>query len=86
MAKVIQVRDVPDEVRDALAAAAAEEGLSLSRYVRRELEAIARRRASIAHNQRVLREAHEKIGPTSVTREETVRAIREGREERWTGE
>lgn len=86
MAKVIQVRDVPDEVRDALAAAAAEEGLSLSRYVRRELEEIARRRAAIAHNERVLREAWETIGPTQVSPGDTLRAIHEGREERWAEE
>lgn len=86
MAKVIQVRDVPDEVRDALAAAAAEEGLSLSRYVRRELEEIARRRAAIAHNEQVLREAWQAIGPTRVARGDTLRAIHEAREERWAEE
>lgn len=82
MAKVIQVRDVPDEVRDALAQAAAEEGLSLSRFVRRELEEIARRRATAAHNRRIIREAQASIG-TRVSREEILSALHEGRDERF---
>ncbi|MCW3038626.1 MAG: hypothetical protein JWM31_531, partial [Solirubrobacterales bacterium] len=41
MAKVIQIRDVPDEVRDALAEAAHQEGRSLTAYVRRVREQIA---------------------------------------------
>jgi hypothetical protein len=43
MPKVIQIRDVPNEVRDALAEAADAEGLWLTGYVRRELEHLARR-------------------------------------------
>ena len=38
MSKVMQFRDVPDEVHDALAQAARAQGLSLTKYVLRELE------------------------------------------------
>lgn len=37
MAKTLEIRDVPDEVHEALAAQAAEEGLSVSAYALREL-------------------------------------------------
>lgn len=39
----ITVRDVPDDVRDELAARAASSGRSLQAYLLRELEALARR-------------------------------------------
>lgn len=38
MARPVQVRDVPDDVHDALRAKAARAGLSLSAYLRRVLE------------------------------------------------
>ena len=41
---IIQIRDVPEEVRDALAVAAEAQGLSFAGYVRRELERLAKRR------------------------------------------
>lgn len=44
----IQVRDVPDEVRDAVAAEADERGQSMQSYLLSTLEAIARRRRAIA--------------------------------------
>ena len=37
VAKTLEIRDVPDEVHEALAAQAAEEGLSVSAYALREL-------------------------------------------------
>lgn len=43
MAKVLQVRDVPDDVHRALKVRAAEEGRTLSELVRAELVEIARR-------------------------------------------
>lgn len=43
MSKVIQVRDVPDDVHRALKIRAAEEGRTLSELVRAELAEVARR-------------------------------------------
>ena len=47
MPRVIQIRDVPDEVHQALVDAAKAQGLSLTRFMLRELEHLAKR-ASIA--------------------------------------
>lgn len=41
MGTLIQVRDVPEEVHRTLKARAAREGVSLSEYLRRELERVA---------------------------------------------
>jgi antitoxin FitA len=38
MSKMIQIRDVPDEVHSILKARAARDGMSLSDYLKRELE------------------------------------------------
>lgn len=38
MSKMIQIRDVPDQVHSVLKARAAREGMSLSDYLKRELE------------------------------------------------
>jgi plasmid stability protein len=38
MSKMIQVRDVPDRVHSTLKARAAREGMSLSEFIKRELE------------------------------------------------
>jgi hypothetical protein len=43
MSKMIQVRDVPEEVHAILKARAAREGMSLSDYIKRELKHIAER-------------------------------------------
>lgn len=43
MSKMIQIRHVPDDVHSTLRERAKQEGLSLSDYLRRELESIARR-------------------------------------------
>jgi plasmid stability protein len=43
MSKMIQVRDVPDSVHGTLKARAAREGMSLSDFVKRELERVAER-------------------------------------------
>jgi antitoxin FitA len=43
MSKMIQVRDVPDSVHGTLKARAAREGMSLSDFIKRELERIAER-------------------------------------------
>ena len=43
MSKMIQVRDVPDSVHRVLKARAAREGMSLSDFLKRELERVAQR-------------------------------------------
>ena len=43
MSKMIQVRDVPDEVHSTLKARAAREGMSLSDFIKKELERTAER-------------------------------------------
>ncbi len=43
MSKMIQVRDVPEQVHSTLKARAAREGMSLSDFIKRELERVAER-------------------------------------------
>jgi plasmid stability protein len=43
MSKMIQVRDVPESVHGALKSRAAREGMSLSDFIKRELERVAER-------------------------------------------
>ena len=43
MSKMIQVRDVPDQIHNTLKARAAQEGMSLSDYIKKELERAAER-------------------------------------------
>lgn len=78
MSSIIQVRGVPDDVRDALAAAAAEEGLSLTSYVRRELEHVARRSERVRSNKAVVRATKDRVG-TVVDRETILETLRTGR-------
>ncbi|MEX2048109.1 MAG: hypothetical protein WEB90_00865 [Gemmatimonadota bacterium] len=73
MAKNVQIRDVPDEVHATLKARAAAAGMSLSEYLRSELERVAAR-PSIAD---VLARAQARPGgvPTKVI-VETIREMR----------
>jgi plasmid stability protein len=43
MSKMIQVRDVPEQVHSTLKARAAREGMSLSDFIKRELEQVVER-------------------------------------------
>jgi hypothetical protein len=43
MSKMMQIRDVPDDVHGILKARAAREGMSLSDFLKRELESTAKR-------------------------------------------
>jgi hypothetical protein len=79
MSKTIQVRDVPDDVHDALAALAEARGLSLTRFLLGEFEHLARRPEVAAHNRTVIEEARARIGMTKATRETILEAIRSGR-------
>jgi predicted HicB family RNase H-like nuclease len=78
MARIIQIRDVPDEVHEALSEAAAAEGLSLNRYVLNELNQVARRRAVVAHNKQVLREGRRRV-KGNVSRTAVLDALQAGR-------
>lgn len=78
MPKVIQIRDVPDEVHEALADAAEAQGLSLTKYMLRELEHLATRAQIVHNNARVIRETQAKL-QGQVDRNAILDAIREGR-------
>lgn len=78
MAKVIQIRDVPDDVRDALAEAAAADGLSMTGYVRRELELLARRAQRVRENAAVVRETQSRVA-APVDRDTILSVLHGGR-------
>lgn len=80
MPKVIQIRDVPDEVRDALAEAAEAEGMSMTGYVRRELVHLAGRAKRARENASVVRRTQERVG-ASVERGTILAVLHEGRGE-----
>ena len=76
MAKVIQVRDVPEEIHRELTVRAAEAGLSLSACVLQELRAVAARSAKA---EILMRAAQRSGGPS---RQTILDVIDEGRAER----
>ena len=61
MSKVMQIRDIPDEVHHALAEAAEAEGLSLTRYMLRELEHLAKRALIVQNNEAVIRRTQSRV-------------------------
>ena len=70
---MIHIRDLPDEVHSALRIKAARAGLSLSEYLRRQLETLAKQK-SVAE---VLSEWQEERSP--LTAEEVIEAVHDGR-------
>jgi hypothetical protein len=80
MPRVIQIRDVPDDVHDALRAAAEARGLSLTRFMLGELEQLARRAQIAQENAAVVRRTRAAIG-SGVDRDAILAAIHEGRSE-----
>lgn len=78
MPRVIQIRDVPDEVHDALTEAAESEGLSLTRYMLRELQHLANRSLAVRANAAVIRETQSEVRG-HVDREAILAALHEGR-------
>jgi hypothetical protein len=74
MSKMIQVRNVPDEMHRALKASAAAEGLSLSDYIKRELGGVTAK-ASLEEIDARIRAR----GPSGVKRENIIRILRESR-------
>lgn len=74
MSKMIQVRDVPDEVHRTLKSRAAAAGLSLSDYIKRDLEAAPRP---------TLEEIDARVmarGPSGLKTDDVVAAIRAHRD------
>ncbi|MGH9064806.1 MAG: hypothetical protein ACRDZQ_08595 [Acidimicrobiales bacterium] len=78
MPRVIQIRGVPEEVHQALADAARAEGLSLTRYVLRELEHLAALAQMVHDNAGVIRETQAAVRG-HVDRNAILAAIHEGR-------
>jgi hypothetical protein len=76
MSKMIQVRNVPDEMHRALKASAAAEGISLSDYIKRELGGITTKVGLDEIDARIRAR-----GPSKVKRESIVRILRESRGE-----
>ncbi len=78
MSRVIQIRDVPDDVDEALADAAASQGLSLTRYMLRELEHLAKRAQAVHANAAVIRQTQARVRG-HVDRDTILTALHEGR-------
>ncbi|MGE5648434.1 MAG: FitA-like ribbon-helix-helix domain-containing protein [Acidobacteriota bacterium] len=76
MSKMIQVRDVPDRVHGTLKSRAAREGMSLSDFIKRELE-----RAAERPTMQEWLERTQQMKPIPA-RMSAARAIRELRDER----
>lgn len=80
MSKVLHVRDVPDDVHSALVEAAHAEGLSLTRYLQRELGHLAKRERVVQHNAAVIRETQARVRGRS-DRSTILSVLHEGRDE-----
>jgi len=78
MSKMIQIRNVSDEMHRELKMRAAAAGMSLSDYIKRELGLLAdKKRMSMAEIDARL----QALGPSRMTTKEVVETIREGRGE-----
>jgi antitoxin FitA len=78
MSKMIQIRNVPDEMHRELKMRAAAAGMSLSDYIKRELGLLAgRKRMSLAEIDARI----QANGPSRMTTKEVVETIRESRGE-----
>jgi hypothetical protein len=78
MPRVIQIRNVPDEVHDALTDAAHAQGLSLTRYLLRQLEHTAARAQAVRKNAEVIRDTQARV-QGRVDRNAILAALHEGR-------
>lgn len=74
MSKMIQVRNVPDEMHRALKTRAAAEGMSLSDYIKRELGYVTGK-----SKLREIAERNRSRGPSGLSTKTIVEIIREGR-------
>jgi len=79
MAKLLQVRDVPDPVHRTLKARAAQSGMSLSEYLRAELALIASRPTPEELRQRLRRQTPVVVGPASERPAAIIRRMRDSR-------
>ena len=61
MSKVIQIRDVPEDVHAVLTRAAASRGLSLTRYLVTQLDELARREEATERNAAVIRTVQQRL-------------------------
>lgn len=75
----VTIRDVPDDVRDVLAARAAAHGMSLQEFLTRLLQRSASSPDELEVIERV--REHKRRNPLNVTRDEIVAAVHEGRRE-----
>ena len=75
--KIIQVRDVPDDVHRKLKARAAQQGMSLSELVRRQLVELAERPTVDEIYERI-----RQLPPVELS-ESSAEVVRRAREERW---
>ncbi|MGC1206889.1 MAG: hypothetical protein WA880_02920 [Ornithinimicrobium sp.] len=80
MSKVMQIRDVPDEVHDALAQTAKAQGVSLTKYVLRELEHLAARPQIVRENAASIRRTQQRVKGRP-EREMILAVLHEGRGE-----
>ncbi len=78
MPRVIQIRDVPDHVHHALTDAAEAQGLSLTRYMLRELEHLAKRSQAVHANAAVIRQTQSEVRG-HVDRDTILAALHDGR-------
>lgn len=76
MSKMIQIRNVPDDVHRALKIRAAAEGISLSDYIKRDLEELAKQ----ATLEEIFADARAR-GESGITAEEIVSDLRQMRGE-----
>lgn len=80
MSKVMQIRDVPDAVHDALVRTAKAQGLSLTKYVLRELEHLAGRPQVVRENAASIRRTQQAVQGRP-EREMILAVLHEGRGE-----
>jgi len=80
MPRVIQIRDVPDDVHDALRDAAEARGLSLTKYMLGELERLAKQAQVVHDNAAIVRQTQARVGG-GADRGTILAALREGRGE-----
>lgn len=78
MSKVMHIRDVPDDVHEALAQAAEAQGLSLTRYMQRELEHLAKRAQVTRDNIEVVRRTQQRVRGQA-NRDTILTMLHEGR-------
>ena len=76
MSKMIQVRDVPDRVHSTLKSRAAREGMSLSDFIKRELERVAERPTMLEWLERT---AQAKPIPSKKSAAQIIRELRNER-------